>query len=69
MFSALSVRRALGRFLDAGSYSLAGKLASLFGREPTHAFLATDLTTPRSLFHEEIPNVLWQFCSGHPNSS
>jgi hypothetical protein len=49
----------MGRFLNTGSYSLTGKLTSLFGCESIHAFLATDLTAARSLFHEEIPNVLW----------
>jgi hypothetical protein len=53
------VRGALGRLLDAGSYGLTGEINPLFGCESTHAFLATDLTTPGSLFHEEIPNVLW----------
>jgi hypothetical protein len=59
MSPTLSFWRALGRFPDAGRYGLAGKLTSLFGRESAHPFLATDLTTPRSLFHEEIPNILW----------
>ena len=59
MLSTLMVRGALGRLLDAGSYGLTGEINPLFGCESTHAFLATDLTTPGSLFHEEIPNVLW----------
>jgi hypothetical protein len=59
MSSTLSVCRAVGGFFNASSYGFTGEFASLFGREATHAFLATDLTAARSLFYEEIANVLW----------
>jgi hypothetical protein len=64
MSSTLSVA-SLSRLPDAGSHGLAGEFASLFGRELVHAFLAADLAASGSLLHEEGPNILWKFCSGH----
>jgi hypothetical protein len=59
MLSTVSARRRPSRFLYACRDSFASEFTPLLGRESVHTFLTADFAAPRSLFYEEIPNILW----------